>query len=429
MNNQPEQAVLGALILDGTKIDNDKIIALTSNDFTSTTHKLIFQSMLDLNNSDSVIDIITVVSKLKNTKVDIGYLTELSENCPTSANISYYAKIVKENSGKRVYDNLEQYIRDNKKVKTNLELAEHIQRELDKLTADSNPDSTEHIGGILKTTYEKLEAIEDNPNHIIGIPTGFEAFDKLTTGLQGSQLIIIAGRPAMGKSAWVGNVVEFTAKKGLKTLGFNLEMSKDELGLRYIASTSEVPMYTMKTGHNTKENWESISEAVGEHYDLPLWINDTPALSVAQIRAKCRQHKRQYGLDLVAIDYLQLIKGNGHSREQEVSDISRSLKSLAKELDIPIICLAQLSRKCEERNDKRPMLSDLRESGAIEQDADIVAFIYREEIYNKCECPMDLTCTCDRRDKAELIIAKQRQGSTGTVDLKFRKDISKFIGV
>lgn len=423
INEQAEKAVLGALLFDGNTIDKDLVRELTPSDFTVITHQLIFQAMLKIDNQ---IDIVTVVHALNNTQVEKGYITELLEATPTASNINYYAKIVKDNSNKTKLAKLAQYINTNLKTSDSGELVEKIVDSIDKLTATSQADSTENIGSILHKTYEKAEAIQDNPDHIIGIATGYKGFDKLTTGLQGSQFIVLAGRPAMGKSALVNNIAENMALNGKKTLGFNLEMSKDEVGIRYMSSISGVEMYSMKTGNNSPADWEKINEAVNKHYELPLWINDTPALTVNQIRAKCRQHKREHGLDVVTIDYLQLIQGKGQSREQEVSNISRSLKALSKELDIPIICLAQLSRKCEERINKRPMLSDLRESGAIEQDADIISFIYREEVYNKCECPADLTCTCGRRDTAEWIIEKQRQGATGTVDLVFDKKIAKF---
>jgi replicative DNA helicase len=423
IKNEAEKAVLGALVLDGNAIDRDLVMQLVPADFQVVTHQLIFKAMLEI---EGPIDIITVVNQLKNTNVKSEYVTDLLEATPTASNINYYAKIVKDSSNKNKLSKLAQYINENLKTTDSDQLVEKIVDSIDKLTATSLADSTESIGSVIEKTYNKCEAIQDNPDHIIGISTGYSELDKLTTGLQGGDLIIIAGRPAMGKSAIAGNFAENIALKKKKVLGFNLEMSKDQLGIRYLSSISGVPMNSMKTGNNTKLDWENINDAVGKHYNLPYWINDTPSLTVNQIRAKCRQHQREHGLDLVTIDYMQLIHGQGQSREQEVANISRSLKALAKELNIPVICLAQLSRKCEERPDKRPMLSDLRESGSIEQDADIVMFVYREEVYNKCECPIDLGCTCSRRNTAEIIIAKQRQGSTGSVDLRFDKKISRF---
>jgi replicative DNA helicase len=359
----------------------------------------------------------------------MGYLTDILEATPTANNIDYYVGIVKEASRKRVLDKIGRMIvQENKDGQDTQHLIDTTMSMLDTLNETSRANSTQPLSKVLQTAYEDAEEAEKNPDHIIGIPTGFAELDKLTGGLQKSDLIIIAGRPAMGKSALAGNLEENISSKKHKVLEFSLEMSKEQKGIRYLASASNVDMQDIRLGKSSHGKWEKIGEAVNKHYDNPLWFDDYPTMTVNEIRAKCRKHKREYGLELVVIDYLQLIKGNPkiHSREQQISEISRSLKAMAKELDIPVIALSQLSRKCEERADKRPMLSDIRESGAIEQDADTIMFIYREGVYEECECPLDLTCTCGRRYGAELIVEKQRQGPTGTIELIFNKHIARF---
>jgi len=281
-----------------------------------------------------------------------------------------------------------------------------------------------HSFAIVEKLYERKEMVT-------GLPTGFVDLDERTSGLHPSDLIIVAGRPSMGKTAFCLNIAAHAAIDKGKSVGiFSLEMAKEQLVLRLLGSESRVDAHKLRTGHLSQRDWPPLSNAAGRLAEAPIYIDDTAAISVLEMRAKTRRLKADKGLDLIIVDYLQLMRGRGDegNREQEISSISRSLKALAKELQVPVIALSQLNRSVETRpgKEKRPMLADLRESGAIEQDADVILFIYRDEVYNKCECPPDGECICERRGRAEVIIGKQRNGPIGKVDLTFINRFTRF---
>jgi replicative DNA helicase len=276
-----------------------------------------------------------------------------------------------------------------------------------------------------------VEDLYERKEMITGIPTGFVDLDHLTSGLQPSDLIIVAGRPSMGKTAFCLNVASYAAiDKGKVVALFSLEMSKEALGLRLLGSEARVDAHRLRTGHLTERDWTPLANAAGRLAEAPIYIDDSAAITVLEMQAKTRRLKAEHGLDLLIVDYLQLMRGRGNesSREQEISNISRSLKMLAKDLKVPVIALSQLNRAVETRpgKEKRPMLADLRESGAIEQDADVILFIYRDEVYNKCECPQDGECLCGRRGVAEVIVGKQRNGPIGKVDLTYINRFTRF---
>ncbi len=437
-NIEAERAVLGAILLDDESITTAlESLEFDGSDFYNPAHAKIYNAMVKLFDDNSPVDIVTVTGKFKDSREldslgGISYLTELLEGTPTAANISYYIKIVKGKSvarklihaatdiackGYEAGDAIDDYMDD----------AERIIFDVSQNRAKK---SFYALKDLVQGTFESIEQLYENDNHITGISTGFTDLDAMTSGLQKSDLIIIAGRPGMGKTAFAVNVAENAAlKSNVPVAIFSLEMSKEQLTQRMLSSNARVDLKQLRNGRLREEDWKRLTDAVGKLYDAPIYIDDTPAQSVLEIRAKARRWKSEYGLQLVVIDYLQLMRGRSNkdgSREQEISDISRSLKALAKELDIPVIALSQLSRRAEQREKSRPQLSDLRESGAIEQDADVVMFVYREGVYVKCVCPEDLTCTCGLRYGAELIVEKQRNGPTGEVPLVFMKEHTRF---
>lgn len=436
-NIEAERAVLGAILLDGESLVRTlETLATDGSDFYSPAHQILFAAMVELFDHNTPVDIVTVTGKFKDSvELDslggISYLTELLEGTPTAANINYYTKIVKQKSMARrlihaATDIIAESYESGDKVEDLMDDAERI---IFNVSQERASKSFYAMKDIIKDTFEAVEKLYEQDSHITGISSGFQDLDNLTSGLQKSDLIIIAGRPGMGKTAFAVNVMENAAlKSNIPVALFSLEMSKEQLTQRMLASKAKVDLKRLRNGRLREEDWGHLTNAVGALYEAPIYIDDTPAQSVLEIRAKARRWKSEYGLEMIIIDYLQLIRGKSgiDSREQEISDVSRSLKALAKELNIPVIALSQLSRRAEQREKARPQLSDLRESGAIEQDADVVMFVYREGIYNKCECPEDLTCTCGRRYGAELIVEKQRNGPTGTVPLTFIKEHTRF---
>lgn len=425
-NLEAEQAVLGCMLLDSDVIPTVTEI-IRSEDFYREDHREICEAILDLSERAMPIDIITVSEQLQHrgTLDSVGgleYLTSISNAVPTTGNARHYAKIVEEKSL------LRKLIKASAEISSmSYDASEDAVYVLDKaeksifdILQKRNTQGFTHIKDVLLETFNRLEELYNTKGYVTGIPTGFTDLDYKTSGLQNSDLILIAARPGMGKTAMALNIAQYAAvRKHVPVAIFNLEMSKDQLVNRMLCSEVMVDSQKMRTGKLEDEDWNKIAQALGPLSEAPIYIDDTPGVSVMDIRAKCRRLKLEKNLGLVVIDYLQLMQGRGkaESRQQEVSEISRSLKILAKELNIPVVTMSQLSRGPEARTDHRPMLSDLRESGAIEQDADIVMFLYRDDYYNP---------DTDKKNIAEVIIAKHRNGSTGTVELRWFGEYTKF---
>ena len=425
-NVEAEQSVLGSMLLDKDIIPTITEI-LKNDDFYREDHKEIFEAIMDLFEKAEPIDLITVSERLKlrGTLDSIGgleYLTNIATAVPTTANARHYAKIVEEKSLLRKLIKASSEV-----VNMGYEASEEVSYVLDKaeksifdILQKRNLKGFSPIRDVLVETFNKLEELYNSKGNVTGIPTGFVDLDFKTSGLHNSDLILVAARPAMGKTAFGLNLVLHAAVHARTPVAiFNLEMSKDQLVNRMLACEAMVDSQRMRTGKLEDEDWQKIARALGPLSEAQIYIDDTPGVSIMDIRSKCRRLKLEKNLGLIMIDYLQLMQGRGksESRQQEVSEISRSLKILAKELSVPIICLSQLSRAAETRTDHRPMLSDLRESGAIEQDADIVMFLYRDDYYNP---------DTEKKNIAEVIIAKHRNGSTGTVELAWLGQYTKF---
>lgn len=425
-NDEAEQSVLGSMLLDKDAIPTVTEI-LKSNDFYRENHREIFEALLDLFEKAEPIDLITVSERLKlrGTLDSIGgleYLANIAAAVPTTANVKHYAKIVEEKSLlrnliKSSSDIMNMGYEANEEVSYVLDQAE---KNIFDIVQRRNIKGFTPVKDVLVETFNKLEELYNNKGNITGIPYGFTDLDFKTSGLHNSDLVLIAARPAMGKTAFGLNIVLHAAISAQVPVAiFNLEMSKDQLVNRMLACEAMVDSQKMRTGKLEDDDWQKIAKTLGPLSEAPIYIDDTPGVSIMDIRSKCRRLKLEKNLGLVMIDYLQLMQGRGRNenRQQEVSEISRSLKILAKELDVPVICLSQLSRAAESRTDHRPMLSDLRESGAIEQDADIVMFLYRDDYYDP---------ETEKKNIAEVIIAKHRNGSTGTIELAWLGQYTKF---
>ncbi len=425
---EAEQAVIGGILIDPNSIAAVSEI-IKEQDFYFEHNKNIFASMQVLFNSNQPIDIVTVADLLEQNGIleaigGINYLSSVAGSVPTTANISQYAEIVSQKSLLRKLVEAGGKIADLGYDAPNG--VEAAVEEAEKIIFDvlQNKDSQGiiHIKEVLGTSFNMMQEMAEKKGKVSGVPTGFGYLDQMTSGLQNSDLILIAARPAMGKTSFALNIAQNAAiRNGVTTAVFNLEMSREQLANRIICGEAMVSGNKLKEGSLDADDWIRIGENLAQIEKAPIFIDDSSAVTVSEIRAKCRRLKQRYNLGLVVIDYLQLMQGGGRSdgnRQQEVSEISRSLKILAKELNIPIITLSQLSRGPEGRTNKRPMLSDLRESGAIEQDADIVIFLYRDEYYNP-----------DSPDKniAECIIAKHRNGETGTIKLWWDGSHTKFM--
>ena len=427
---EAEQAVLGSMLTD-SEAAASAIEVLRVEDFYREDHKAIYEAILNLYNRAEPIDIITLKAELtsigKFEQVGgIEYLAELPEKVPTTTNAEKYIKIVEDKSMLRSliktaneiqalgYDPMQE-VED---------IVDSAEKKIFNLVQGRNQKGYTAVKDVLVESFALLEKLYNQKQHITGVPTGFADLDYKTAGLHNSDLILIAARPAMGKSAFVLNIASYAAvKANIPVVIFSLEMSKEQMVNRILASEAMVDSNKIRTGKIEDEDWTKIAEATGILSEAPIFIDDTPGISMTEIRAKCRKLKMEQNLGLVVIDYLQLIAGNSKrsgSREQEISEISRSLKILAKELNVPVIALSQLSRAPEQRPDHRPMLSDLRESGAIEQDADIVMFLYRDDYYNE---------ETDKKNIAEVIIAKHRSGSVGTVELLWLSNYTKFANI
>lgn len=423
---EAEQSVLGSILLDKEAMISVSE-TLVPEDFYKEAHKVIYESMLKLYNSQSEIDLITLTDELRDQGYldDIGgiaYITSLSTVVPTTSNIKYYVNIVKEKSISRqlisaANDIINLGYDGSAKVEYVLENAE---KKIFDISQERATNDFQPINQVISEALSMLEKLYEEKNDVTGLTTGFRDLNKKINGLQRSDLLLIAARPAMGKTAFALNLVQNAALKGDASVAvFSLEMSKEQLVQRMIASQSTVELKKIKTGTLADNDWPRITDGMAILSGAKIHIDDTPGIKISELRSKCRKLKIEKGLDLVLIDYLQLMEGEGQneSRQQEIAKISRSLKILAKELDCPVVALSQLSRAPEQRADHRPMLSDLRESGSIEQDADIVMFLYRDEYYNP---------DTEKKNIGEVIVAKNRHRETGTVELVWFGGIQKF---
>ena len=427
---EAEQAVIGSMLTDKDSVIS-AVETLKDEDFYREDNKVIYGAIMNLYNRGEPVDIIT----LKDELVSLGkfeavggleYLAELPEKVPTTANVDKYIKIVEEKSMLRTliktanelivlgYDQTQE-------VEDIMDVAE---KKIFNVMQRKNQKGYSSMKDILVESFTQLEELYNRKQHITGVPTGFADLDYKTAGLHNSDLILVAARPAMGKSAFALNIASYAAvKANVPVAIFSLEMSKEQMGNRILCSEAMVDSNKVRTGKIEDEDWAKLAMASGELSESQIFIDDTPGISIMEIRAKCRKMKLEKNIGLVVIDYLQLVQGSskkGGSREQEISEISRSLKILAKEINVPVIALSQLSRAPEQRPDHRPMLSDLRESEAIEQDADIVMFLYRDDYYNE---------DSEKKNIAEVIIAKHRAGSTGTVELLWLGNYTKFANI
>ncbi|CDC05609.1 MAG TPA: replicative DNA helicase [Clostridiaceae bacterium] len=427
---EAEQAIIGSMLTDRDAVIS-AIEILKEEDFYREDNKAIYTAILNLYNRAEPIDIITVKSELESMgKFEqvggLEYLAELPEKVPTTANAMKYIKIVEEKSTlRRLIKTANEIIELGYSPTEDVEdIMEGAEKKIFNIMQEKNQKGYAPIKDVLVESFTKLEELYNRKQHITGVPSGFTELDYRTAGFHGSELILIAARPAMGKTAFALNIATNAAvKANVPVAVFSLEMSKEQLVNRILCSESMVDSNKVRTGKLEEDDWTKLAGAIGPLSEAEIFIDDTPGINITEIRAKCRKLKLEKNIGMVVIDYLQLIQGSnkrGGSREQEISEISRSLKILAKELDVPVIALSQLSRAAEQRPDHRPMLSDLRESGAIEQDADIVMFLYRDDYYNQ---------DSEKKDIAEIIIAKHRGGSTGTVELLWLGSYTKFVNL
>jgi replicative DNA helicase len=427
-NLEAEQSVLGGILLDNGAI-NSVLEIIETGDFYSEAHRKIFSAIIELSEKNEPSDLITLSSILRDKKHLDGiggesYLASLVDGVPSAANIAYYSKIVKEKAILRkligaATEILNKSYDSGADIDNVLDESEHTIFEIseNKIKPTFFP-----IKEIIKDSFRTIEKLYEKKALITGVSSGFKKVDEITSGLQKSDLIIVAGRPSMGKTALAINIAQYAAiENEIPVAIFSLEMSKEQLAFRMLSSEARVDSQRLRKGFVGEVDWPKLTTAAGRLSEAPIYIDDTPAISVLEMKAKARRLKAERGLGLVVLDYLQLMRGRDTSapREQEISEISRSLKSLAKELEVPVMALSQLNRQVEARSDKRPQLADLRESGAIEQDADVIIFIYRDEVYNKSEDNPE-------RGKAEIIVGKQRNGPTGLVKLAFLNEYTRF---
>lgn len=427
---EAEQAVLGAVFLDPTALTlaSERLIP---EDFYRAAHQKIFHAMLRVAGKGEPVDLVTVTAELAALEQleevgGVSYLSELADSVPTAANVEYYARIVEEKSLlRRLIRTATSIAQDGYTREDEIDvLLDEAERKIMEVSQRKHSGAFKNIKDVLVQTYDNIEMLHNRNGDITGIPTGFTELDRMTSGFQRSDLIIVAARPSVGKTAFALNIAQNVATKTNENVAiFSLEMSAQQLVMRMLCAEGNINAQNLRTGKLTPEDWGKLTMAMGSLSNAGIYIDDTPSIRVSDIRAKCRRLKQESGLGMVVIDYLQLIQGSGRNREnrqQEVSEISRSLKALARELEVPVIALSQLSRSVEQRQDKRPMMSDLRESGSIEQDADIVAFLYRDDYYNK---------DSENKNIIEIIIAKQRNGPVGTVQLAFIKEYNKFVNL
>ena len=425
-NLDAEMAVLGSMLLDEEAIAA-AVEKLDRNFFYKDSHQKIFQTISDLYALNKAVDLITLTDALKREGIldavgGASFLTALVNSVPTSANIDHYVSIVKEKSILRtLINNATRIISLCYESEGNIdEVVDNAERFIFEVSERKTQGSYLHLKEIVKDSIETIDVLYQKKAHVTGIPTGFIDFDMKTAGLQDSDLIVVAGRPSMGKSALALGMVEHAGViEKIPTAIFSLEMSKEQLVQRMLCAHAKVDAQKVRTGYLATSDWPRLTAAAGKLSEAPIFIDDTPAISVMELRAKARRLKAQQGIKLIILDYMQLMRGTSgiESRQQEISEISRSLKALARELHVPIVAISQLSRAVESRTDHRPQLSDLRESGAIEQDADVVVLLLREEYYNQ---------TSENQGIAEVIIAKQRNGPVGSLKLTFIKEYTRF---
>lgn len=429
-NREAEQSVIGAIFLEPQALITASEILL-ADDFYQNAHKKIFETMLRLSDQGKAIDVVTVTEELSAKKEieDVGglsYLLELANAVPTAANVAYYAKIVEEKALlRRLIRVATKIVEDGYTREDEVEaLLGEAEKKMMEVANRKNAGDFKHVKDVLVETFDNIEKLQSRTGDVTGIPTGFRDLDHITAGFQRNDLIIVAARPSVGKTAFALNVAQSVAVQARENVAiFSLEMGAEQLVMRMLCAEGNIDAQVLRTGALTTEDWGKLTMAMGSLSNSGIFIDDTPGVRINEIRAKCRRLAQEHGLGMILIDYLQLIQGSGkpgENRQQEVSEISRSLKGLARELKVPVIALSQLSRGVEQRQDKRPMMSDLRESGSIEQDADIVAFLYRDDYYDK---------ESESKNMIEIIIAKQRNGPTGTVTLAFKKEFNKFINV
>ncbi len=425
---EAEQAVIGAMLMDKEAILTASEI-ISGTDFYQSAYGVIFEAVVEIYNEGKPVDLITLQSRLKEKDVpteisSLEFVRDLLAAVPTSANVKYYAEIVAEKAMLRRLIKLNEEIENmcylgREPMEVVLETTE---KKVFELLQNRNTGDFVPIKQVVLNALDKIDLASKNAGSVTGIPTGFLDLDYKTAGLQPSDLILVAARPSMGKTAFVLNIAQHVAFKAQKAVAiFSLEMSKEQLVNRLFALEAQVDAQSLRTGNLKEDDWEKLIESAGIISKSNLMIDDTPGISISELRSKCRKMKLEHGLDLIIIDYLQLmtgrVGGRSESRQQEISEISRSLKAVARELNVPVVALSQLSRAVEQRPDHRPMMSDLRESGAIEQDADVVMFIYRDDYYNK---------DTEMKNVAEIIIAKQRNGAIGTINLTWLPQYTKF---
>jgi len=427
-NLEAESSVLGGILLDNEAI-NLVLELLRPEDFYRESHRKVFRAMVELSERSEPVDLITLSDFLKN-RGDLdavggtAYLASLADFVPTAANIAYYARIVREKSILRSLINTATDIatrgyEEQGNVEEFLDSAEKVIFDISEKKIKA---AFVAVGDMIKDTLKTVEKLYERKEMVTGVSTGYNDLDKLTAGLQPADLIIVAGRPGMGKTAFALNIGAHAAFAGVGVAVFSLEMAKEQLVLRMLCSEARVNSSKVRSGYLGERDFPQLAKAAGRLHEAPIYIDDTPAISVLELRAKARRlvRDRSKKIGLIVVDYLQLMRGMGmaNNREQEISEISRSLKALAKELGVPVMALSQLNRRVEDRNDRRPQMSDLRESGAIEQDADLIMFIYRDEVYNKNDD--------SKKGLAEIIIAKQRNGPIDTVNLTFLNEFTRF---
>lgn len=435
---EAEQAVLGSVFLNADALI-EAMEYIDASDFYRRSHQLLFQIMLDLNNRNEAIDVITMKTELEQKQLleDIGgisYLSELTTSVPTAANVGYYAKIVEQKSLlRRLIQTATDIVTKGFEQDEDVEfILDEAERQILEVSEKRNRSGFLAISDVLSDSIAQIEQLSQQGDDITGLPTGYHALDKMTAGLQSEELIILAARPAVGKTAFALNIAQNVGTKTDESVAiFSLEMSAESLVNRMLCSEGSIEASHLKTGQLTDEEWNSLIVAMGSLSRANIFIDDTPGIKISEIRAKCRKLAQEQGdLGLILIDYLQLIEGTGReNRQQEVSEISRQLKKLAKELKVPVIALSQLSRGVEQRQDKRPVLSDIRESGSIEQDADIVAFLYRDDYYQRDGEDGDDEPAQESNNIIEVIIEKNRSGARGTVELMFIKEYNKFTSI
>jgi replicative DNA helicase len=421
---EAEESVLGSILLSSDAA-NEVMDRIEADDFYVPAHQTIFRAVHALYNSNQAIDAITVSEELRRTSDlervgGVAYVTRLIDVVPSAANVEYYAGLVEEYSQRRHLIRAGSEVHD-----LAFRLDDEIANVLDRaeqsvlgVAGRKVGDSLHSLGSLFSPLLEELEALEAQGSEVTGLSTGFRDLDRKLTGLHPANLVIVAARPAMGKSALAANIATNVAMEGRPVALFSLEMSKEEVAQRMLCAVARIDSMKLRTGKIGEAAWPRLTDAAGRLYNAPVFVDDSPVVTVTDIRAKCRRLKRQHGLNLVVVDYMQLMQGSAReNRQQEIAEISRNLKNLARELEVPVIAVSQLNRNLEQREDKRPRLGDLRESGSLEQDADIVMFIYRDEYYNE---------QSEQRGIAEVIVAKHRAGATGAVSMTFMPEFTRF---